>query len=165
MAGDFNTPAFNWKRGLPLPNSHYYSKLKGGVFCTFTCLLNLSQCIDIVCNSNLLDLIFSNLSDLYIIPLDAGLVKPDNYQLPLILNIHLPFATYNQILVWGIYNFVSDILPTYDWSYVYGSTFVGFAVASLSAAVQDVMKQAIPRGIINSVEIPTLVFKFLKVLH
>jgi hypothetical protein len=29
LMGDFNTPRFNWKRGLSQANCHYYSKLKG----------------------------------------------------------------------------------------------------------------------------------------
>jgi hypothetical protein len=48
-------------------------------------------------SSNLLDLIFSNLSDLHIISVDPGCVKPDNYHHPLIINIYLPFATCIQI--------------------------------------------------------------------
>jgi hypothetical protein len=77
MVGDFNAPGFNWKSGLSLPNSHYYSKLKGDAIYTSTCLLNLNQRIDIVGSSNLFDLIFSNLSDLRITPVDPGLIKPD----------------------------------------------------------------------------------------
>jgi hypothetical protein len=63
MVGDFNSPGFDWNRGLSLPNSHYYSKIKGDAIYTSTCLLNLIQCIDIVGSSNLLDLMFFNLSD------------------------------------------------------------------------------------------------------
>jgi hypothetical protein len=59
MIGDFNAPGFDWKSVLSLPNSHYYSKLKGDAIYTSMCLLNLNQCIDIVGSSNLLDLIFS----------------------------------------------------------------------------------------------------------
>jgi hypothetical protein len=59
-------------------DSHYYTKLKGDVIYTFICLLNLSQCIDIVSSSNLFDLIFSNLSDLHFTPVNPGLIKPVN---------------------------------------------------------------------------------------
>ncbi|PNF33582.1 hypothetical protein B7P43_G14684 [Cryptotermes secundus] len=79
MVGDFNAPGFDWKSGLALPNSHYYSKLKGDAIYTSTCLLNLNQCIDNVRSSNLLDLIFSNLSDISITPIHSGPIKPDNY--------------------------------------------------------------------------------------
>jgi hypothetical protein len=93
MVVDFNAPGFDWKSGLSLPNSHYYSKLKGDAINTSTCLLNLNQCIDTVGSSNLLDFIFSNLSDLRITSVDHGLIKPDNYHPPLITNIYLPFTT------------------------------------------------------------------------
>jgi hypothetical protein len=63
MVGDFNTPGFDWKRGLPLPNSYYCSIFKGDAIYTSTCLLNLSQCFDTVGSTNLLDLIFSHLSN------------------------------------------------------------------------------------------------------
>jgi hypothetical protein len=79
MVGGFNAPGFDWKSGLSMPNTHYYSKLKGDAIFTSTCLLNLNQCIDNVGSSNLLDFIFSNLSDLGITSLDSGLIKPDNY--------------------------------------------------------------------------------------
>jgi hypothetical protein len=93
MVGDFNAPGFDWKSGLPLPNSHYYSKLTGDAIYTSTYLLNRNQFIDTVGSSNLLDLIFSNLSDLDITPVDPGLIKPDNFHPPLIINIYLSFAT------------------------------------------------------------------------
>jgi hypothetical protein len=73
IVGDFNAPGFDWKRGLSLPNSHYYCKLKGEAIYTSTCLLNLNQCTDTDHSRNLLDLIFTNLRDLYIIPVDPGL--------------------------------------------------------------------------------------------
>jgi hypothetical protein len=61
-----------------------------------TCLLNLNQFIDTVGSSNLLDLIFSNISDISIAPGDPELIKPDNYHPPLIFNIILPPATSTQ---------------------------------------------------------------------
>jgi hypothetical protein len=55
-----------------------------------------NQCIDTVGSSNLIDLNFSNLSDLGITPVDPGLIKPDSYHPPLIINICLPLAPYIQ---------------------------------------------------------------------
>ncbi|PNF20040.1 hypothetical protein B7P43_G05817 [Cryptotermes secundus] len=157
MVGDFNAPGFDWKSGLALPNSHYYSKLKGDAIYTSTCLLNLNQCIDNVSGSNLLDLIFSNLSDISITPVDSGLIKPDNYHPPLIINICLSLATCIQNYKYsyrkfssGDYALLYNNLSTYDWSCVYGTTSVDSAVAGLNAAVQDAMEHAIPRGIINT---------------
>jgi hypothetical protein len=62
--GDFNTPRFDWKRGLSQANCHHYSKLKGDAICTSTCLLDLRQRIDAVGSSSLLDLAFTNFSEL-----------------------------------------------------------------------------------------------------
>jgi hypothetical protein len=53
----FQRSWFDWKSGLSLPNSHYYSELKGDAIYTSTCLLNLNQCIETAGSSNLLDLI------------------------------------------------------------------------------------------------------------
>jgi hypothetical protein len=157
MVGDFNAPGFDWKNGLSLPNSHYYSKLKGDAIYTSTCLLNLIQCIDTVGSSNLLDLICSNLSDLCITPVDRGLIKPDNYHPPLITNIYLSFTACIQNYVYsyrkfssGDYALLYNILSTFDWSCVYGTTSIDSAVACLNAAVQDAMEHAIPRRFTNA---------------
>jgi hypothetical protein len=50
----------------------------------------------------------------------------------------------------GDYTLHYNILSTYQWSCVYGTTSVNAAVASLNAVVQDAMEQEIPHGIINS---------------
>jgi hypothetical protein len=97
MVGDFNAPGFDWKSDMSLPNSHYYSKLKGGAIYTFTCHLNLNQCFDTVGSSNLLDLIFSNLRDISITPVDPGLIKCDNYHPPLIINMSAPCHLYSKL--------------------------------------------------------------------
>jgi hypothetical protein len=70
-------------------------------------LLNLTQSIDTVGSSNLLDLISSNLSNLSITPVDPGLVKPDNYQ---IINIHLPFVTCIQNDIYSYGKFSSGVI-------------------------------------------------------
>jgi hypothetical protein len=157
MVGNFNTPDFDWKRGLSLPSSYCYLQLKGAAIYTSTCLLNLPQCINIVGSSNLLDLILSNLRDLCITRVDPGLVKPDNCHPSLIINIHKPLATFIQNYVYsyrkfssGDYTLPHNILSTSDWSCVYGTSSVDTAVACLNALVPEVMEQAIPHGIINS---------------
>jgi hypothetical protein len=148
---------FDWKRGLPLPNSHYYCKLKGEAIYTYMCLLNLNQCIVTDHTSNLLDLIFSNLSDLDITPVDPGLIKPDNYHSPLIINVSLPLSNCSQSVVSSYHKFSSGnyallyhILSTTDWSCVYGTSSVDSAITCLNAVVQDALECAIPRSVINS---------------
>jgi hypothetical protein len=49
-----------------------------------------------------------------------------------------------------------NILPTYEWSGVYGTTSVDGAVTTLSAVVQDNMRQAIPSGSVTKSEFPNL---------
>jgi hypothetical protein len=50
----------------------------------------------------------------------------------------------------GDYALLYNILSTFDWSCVYGTTSVDSAVACLNAAVQDAMEHAIPRGVTNA---------------
>jgi hypothetical protein len=142
---------------VSLPNSHYYSKLKGDEIYASTCLLNLSQCLDTLGNGNLFDLAFSNLSDLGIIQVDPGLIKPDNYHPPLLINLNLPSiaCTYNYRYFYrkfssGNYVWLYNILSTFECSSVYGASFVDSAVACLNAAVQDAIEQSMPSSIINS---------------
>jgi hypothetical protein len=97
-------------------------------------------------------LVFTNFSDLRITFADSGIVKPDAYHPPLIIDILFPTATTARNCEYSYYKFASgdytrlyNILSTHDWSSVYNSTSVDDAVASLTSAVQDVMEQAIPR--------------------
>jgi hypothetical protein len=153
LVGDFNVPGFNWGCGLPLPNSRYYSKLKGDAVCTFTCLLGLRQCVEAVDSHNLLDLVFANFTDLKPVPADFGLVKPDSYHPPLSTDIFLPHITNNlncefsyRNFAAGNYTLLYNILSTCDWSGVYETASVDEAVSRLNATVGDAMEQAIPCG-------------------
>jgi hypothetical protein len=154
LLGDFNAPGFNWGRGLPLPNSHYYSKLKGDAIYTSTFFLGPRQCVEAADSHNLLDLVFANFSDLKPVPADSGLVKPDSYHPPLSTDIYLPHITNNlncefsffRNFAAGNYTLLYNILSTCDWSGVYETVSVDEAVSSLNATVRDAMEQAIPRG-------------------
>jgi hypothetical protein len=105
----------------------------------------------------IIDLIFTNLSDLDITPVDPGLIKPDNYHPPLIINVSLPFSNFSQSVICsyrklssGDYALLYHTLSTADWPCVYGTSSVDSAVACLIAVVQDALEHAIPRGVINS---------------
>ncbi|PNF31813.1 hypothetical protein B7P43_G09329, partial [Cryptotermes secundus] len=152
LLGDFNVPGFNWIRGSPLPNCHYYAKLKGDAIYTSACLLGLRQYAVAVDNHNLLDLVFSNLTDLKPGPSYSDLVKPDPYHPPLIIDVHLPHITYNpdykfshRKFAAGNYTLLYNTLSACDWSGVYRATSADDAVASLNATVQAAMEEAIPR--------------------
>jgi hypothetical protein len=89
--------------------------------------------------------------NIYVTPVDSGLVKPDNYQPPLIINIHRPFANYIQNDVYsyrkfssGDYTLLCNIRSTYAWSCIHGTISVGSAITSLSPAAQDDMELAFP---------------------
>jgi hypothetical protein len=132
--GDFNTPCFDWKRGLSQANCYYYSKLKGESIYTSTCLLDLRQCIDAVGCSSLLDLAFTNFSELNINFIDSGNIKPDAYHPPFVVDVFLPFDasrhnceySYRKFAS-GDYTFLYNILSTCDWSFMY-STLLGFSL-------------------------------------
>jgi hypothetical protein len=152
MVGDFNVSGFDWKRGLSLPNFHDYSKLNEDTICTSTCRFNLSQCIHTATSTILLDIFFSYLSDLCVTPVDLWLATPDNNHHLLIISMYLPFSISIQNYVYwyrkfssGDYALFQNILSTYDWSCVHGTTSVDLVIASLSAAVQNAMEQTIPR--------------------
>jgi hypothetical protein len=82
-------PKYNWISGTPLPNCHYYSKIKGYLTHATSCLLGLYQHNSSVPNSALLDLVLTNINDLRVSVSDFPMVAPDNYHPPLHLNLKL----------------------------------------------------------------------------
>jgi hypothetical protein len=157
MVGDFNTPSFEWKCGLSLPKSHYYFQHKEDVMYISTCLLNLRECMITVGSNELLNLIFPNLSDLCITPVDNGLVKTDNFHalldyqyLSVLFHLYSNYVYSYRKFSFGVYDLLYNILSIYDCSCVHDTTSVDSAVLSLNTAVHDAMAQAVPRGIINS---------------
>jgi hypothetical protein len=79
LTGDFNVPNYNWSYGTPLPDAHYYSKIKENLFYATTCFLGLNQHKDTVPNCTLLDLVFTNITDLSVSISDFYMVSPDKY--------------------------------------------------------------------------------------
>jgi hypothetical protein len=139
LMGDFNTPRFDWKRGLSQPNFRYYSKLKRDAIYTSTCLLDLRQRIDAVGISSLLDLAFTNFNELRMNFIDSGIIKPDDYHPPFVIDVFLPFNastcrceySYRKFAS-GDYTLLYNILSAYDWSFMYSITSVDGAVTLLS---------------------------------
>jgi hypothetical protein len=43
MSSDLNVPNYDWVNGVPLPNSHYYNKMKRNSIQTATCFLGHDQ--------------------------------------------------------------------------------------------------------------------------
>jgi hypothetical protein len=162
LMGDFNSPRFDWKRGLSQANCHYYSKLKGDAIYTSTCLLDLRQRTDVVGGSSLLDLAFTNFSELRINFIDSGIIKHDAYHPPFVIDVFfLPFDASTSNCEYAYRKFASEdytllysILSTYDWSFMYSITSVYDAVTSLNSVVLNAMDQAIPRGFIRKSKLP-----------
>jgi hypothetical protein len=70
--------------GVPLPNSHYYNKIKENSIHASTCFFGLHQHNNSAVNSALLDLVFSNISDLGVSISSFPVVTPDKYHPPLL---------------------------------------------------------------------------------
>jgi hypothetical protein len=138
LLGDFYVPSFDWNSGLPSPNCHFYTKLKGDVIHSATCFLGLSQHNYSDSGSNLLDLVFPNFADLSVDHPDNGLVQPDNFHPPLYndvqrskQNCNICYKRFSARNYAVLYN----VLFNYDWSSVYNETSVDDAVDILNLAV------------------------------
>jgi hypothetical protein len=88
MLGDINAPNYDLINGRPLPNSYDYNKIKGNSIRTATCFLGPDHHTDDVVNSAILDLVFTNISDLSASTSNFpwSLLLSTVKQLPLILN-------------------------------------------------------------------------------
>jgi hypothetical protein len=62
---------------------------------TSTCLLGLRQCVEGADSLDLLDLVFTNFTDLKSVPADSGFITPDTYHLPLNIDVLLPHVNDN----------------------------------------------------------------------
>jgi hypothetical protein len=123
------------------------------VFLTLVSALNLSAAM--------IYLSFSYFIMLRITFVHYGIVKPDNYHPPLVIDIYLPFVSWIQNyecpylkFASGDYTKLYDILSIYDWSCVHDTTSVDAAVAGLNATVQNAMKQGNPRDVIAESKSP-----------
>jgi hypothetical protein len=71
LLGDFIAPGFNWESGTPLPECHYYSKLKGDAKYTSKCFLGVRQHVEAVDIINMHDLFFVNVTNIKSVPLST----------------------------------------------------------------------------------------------
>jgi hypothetical protein len=159
LVGNFNVPGFDWKLGLSSSSSYYYIILKGEAKYTSTCLLELSQHNYSRKNGNLLDLIFSVVTDFSVNYDVRSLVHPDVYHPPFLTELKLPtrsnmlssisFRMYSS----GDYLMLYNTLSTYDWSSVYNETSVD-AVDRLPVAVTPAIAMSVPNGCTNRCKFP-----------
>jgi hypothetical protein len=160
ILGDFNVPKYDWIYGTPLPNCHYYSKIKGNLIHATSCLLGLYQHNSSVPNSALLDRVLTNINDLRVSVSDFPMVAPDNYHPPLHLNLKLtvdfqpavmtPQLSYKR----GDYLLLYATFSNCDWSCVLNENSVHSAVHDLTARVTEAINEAIPSLIPNSSTFP-----------
>jgi hypothetical protein len=140
LLGDFNVPGYDWVTGHFHANTNYYKKLRGEVFQNAACFYWLSQYNLTVQSKNLLDLVFSNYTDIAVSNSYIDLVKPDTFHPSLVidLSIFLPsFALsqrYYHNYAYGDYALLYNFLSCYDWSCVYRESSVDTAVTQLNAA-------------------------------
>jgi hypothetical protein len=156
VVGDFNVPGFDWKLGLSSSSSYSYIKLKGEAIYTSTYLLGLSQHNYSRNNGNLLDLIFSNITDFSINFDVQSLVHPDVYHPPFVTELQLPTRRSNMFssISPGDYLMLHNTLSTYDWSPFYNETSVDAAVDGLTVAVTHAIAKSVPTGRTNRCKFP-----------
>jgi hypothetical protein len=149
LIGDFNVPNFDWERSLPLSNCYFYSILKGNVIYTSTSLLGLTQRL---LTDSSLDLVFTNFDRVGTFFADEGVVKPDAYhppiviEIPLDLHISTSYARSYRKYASGDYSLLFRLLFNYDWSCVYSNNTVEAAVDSFTNVILQAMDLANPPG-------------------
>jgi hypothetical protein len=88
MLGDLNVPKYDCFNDTPVSNCYYYNKIKGNLIHATSCFLGHNQ-HNSVPNSALLDVVFTNINDLWISISDYPMTAPDNYHPPLSLDFKL----------------------------------------------------------------------------
>ncbi|PNF19791.1 hypothetical protein B7P43_G14658 [Cryptotermes secundus] len=161
LLGDFNVPGYDWDNGFPSPTSHFYTKLRGDVIYSAVCYLGFSQYNHPVNGLNLLDLVFSNFGNFSLISVDQGLVHPDPFHPPFIIDCKIPLRQSNQnfstpckLYSAGDYALLYNALFTYDWSALYNETSVDAAVDQLNIAVMQAINLAVPSGWVKKRKYP-----------
>jgi hypothetical protein len=89
MLGDFNVPNYDWINGAPVSNSYYYNKIKENSIHTPTCFLGLDQRNNSIIGCALINLVFSDISDINASISHYPVVTPDNYHPPFLLDFNL----------------------------------------------------------------------------
>jgi hypothetical protein len=109
--------------GFPQANSHYDTKIRGGIQ-NASCYLGLKQCIFTVSDVNLLDLVFSNSRNVTVAISDFELVVPDSYHPPLCTDLNVTSSSQSLLYSFrnyprGDYASLYEMLSSYDWSCVF----------------------------------------------
>jgi hypothetical protein len=82
---------YNWFNGNPFANSYCYNKIKENIIYATSCFFGPNQNNSCVTNSALLNLAFTDISDISVSVSHYLMVTPDNYHPPLVLHFKLIF--------------------------------------------------------------------------
>jgi hypothetical protein len=132
--------------------------LKGDVISTSTSLLGLTQRL---LTDSFLDLVFTNFDREGTFFADIGVVKPDAYHPPIVIEIPLDLhnsTSYHthcyRKYASGDYNLLFSFLFNYDWSCVYSNNTVEAAVGSFTNLILQAMDLAVPQGLSRNSRFP-----------
>jgi hypothetical protein len=121
LLGDFNVPGFDRNNASPSPNCHFYTKLKGNVINSAIFYLGLNEHNHPVNEFTFLDFVYSNFVYISLDYVDHGLVNPDHFQPPFIIDCTIPLRRKNQNFntpckryAAGDYALLYNALLTYD---------------------------------------------------
>jgi hypothetical protein len=159
---------YDWINDTPLPNCHYYSKIKSNLVHATSCLLGLYQHNSSVPNITLLDLVLTNINDLRVSVSDFPMISPDNYHPPLSLNFKLTIDFQPAIMTpqrsykHGDYLLLYTTLSNCYWSCVLNENSVVSAVHNLTVRVSEAINEAIPSLMPNSSTFPDWISSSLK---
>jgi hypothetical protein len=115
-----------------------------------TCFLGLEQCNSSTMNDALLDLVFSNISNLSVSSSCFAVVNPDRYHPPLNLDLELIFdflripLSPQHNFAQGDYLLLYNVLTHVDWSRVLNDNSVDFAVNNLTDIIREAINLAVP---------------------
>jgi hypothetical protein len=133
--------------------------LEGDVIHSSTCFLGLNQHNYPDSGSNLLDLVFSKFFDLSVDHAEHGLVQPDHFHSPLIIDCTMPVRRFKQNFnifykrcSAGDYELLYNALSTYDWTWLYNETSLDAGVHRLNHA--QAIDLAVPYGYVKKHKYP-----------
>jgi hypothetical protein len=141
MLGNFNVSNYDWINSVPFPYSYHYNKIKGNSVHTATCFLVLDQRNNSIISSTLLDLVFSDITDISPSISSSPVVTSVKYHPPLLLGFNLTLGCH---LVSLTPRRSHDVLRHSGWSFVLNENSVHSAVHNLTATVREAINVMIP---------------------
>jgi hypothetical protein len=148
LTGDFNVLNYIWSYGTSLPDAQFCSKIKG-TYSVQPPVFSISVNTTTRCQMALLDLVFTNISDLSLPISDFCMVSPDKYHPPLLIDFQLMLdysyllSTPRRLYGRGDYLLLYNTLLNSDCSCVYNENSVDSSFLNLTSSVSEAIKEAI----------------------